>query len=84
MLTILIPLRDEVENLPHIVRSFEENIKDINYEVILINDFSKDKTFEESEKICATNKNYRILDNKKKGLGGALNLGISEARGDFI
>ena len=84
MLTILIPLRDEVENLPHIVRSFEENIKDINYEVILINDFSKDKTFEESEKICATNKNYKILDNKKKGLGGALNLGISAARGDFI
>ena len=84
MLTILIPLRDEVENLPHIVRSFEENIKDINYEVILINDFSKDKTFEESEKICATNKNYKILDNKKKGLGGALNLGISVARGDFI
>ena len=70
-----------MQNLDHIPL---ENIKDINYEVILINDFSKDKTFEESEKICATNKNYKILDNKKKGLGGALNLGISVARGDFI
>ena len=84
MLTILIPLRDEEENLPHIVRNFDENIKEINYEVILVNDFSKDKTLEEAKKISIKNEKYQTFDNQKKGLGGAINLGISKAKGNYI
>ena len=84
MLSILIPLRDEVENLPHILRNFEENIKEINYEVIFVNDFSKDDTFIEAKKLSDRHKNYLVFDNKKKGLGGAINLGISHAKGDYI
>ena len=56
MLSILIPLRDEFDNLDNIVDKFDQNLQNINYEVILINDFSSDKTFEKAKSICSTKK----------------------------
>ena len=44
MLSILVPVRNESENLEGIFEYFEENIKNLNYEVLLINDFSEDDT----------------------------------------
>jgi hypothetical protein len=37
MLSILIPLRDEFDNLDNIVDKFDQNLQNINYEVILLN-----------------------------------------------
>ena len=54
----------------------------MNYEVLIINDFSKDDTLEKTKKLMSEFKNFRVLDNKK-GLG-AINLGILEAKGKFI
>ncbi len=56
MLTILIPVRDEIENLNNIVQKFNENLTSINYEVIFVNDFSSDSTLEKAKEICNTNK----------------------------
>ncbi len=84
MLTILIPVRDEIENLNNIVQKFNENLTSINYEVIFVNDFSSDSTLEEVKKICNINKKYKVFNNQKKGLGGALNLGIEKAEGKYI
>jgi glycosyltransferase involved in cell wall biosynthesis len=83
MLSILIPLRDEFDNLDNIVDKFDQNLQNINYEVILINDFSSDKTFEKAKSICSTKKNYKIYNNEKKGLGGALSLGIEKVEGKY-
>lgn len=84
MLTILIPVRDEIENLNNIVQKFNENLTSINYEVIFVNDFSSDSTLEKAKEICNTNKKYKVFNNEKKGLGGALNLGIEKADGKYI
>ena len=84
MLSILIPVRDESENLDNIVKKFNENLQSIKYEVIFVNDFSKDNTLEKATEICKTKENYNIYNNKKKGLGGALNLGIERAKGKYI
>ena len=84
MLTIIIPLRNEVENLKNIKENFDKNLGDINYEVIFINDFSSDKTLEKANEIANVRKNYKVFNNQKKGLGGALNLGIEKSDGDYI
>ena len=84
MLSILIPLRNEYENLDQIESQFQNNFNDINYEVILINDFSNDKTLVKANEISRINKNFTILDNNIKGLGGAISLGIQKAKGDFV
>ena len=84
MLSILIPLRNEYENLADIERIFREKFYEIKYEVILINDFSDDSTLIRAEEIVKNNKNFVVLNNKKRGLGGAINLGIDNASGKFI
>ena len=84
MLSIIIPVRNEYENLDEIEREFSANFNKINYEVILINDFSTDDTLLKANEIAKKNNNFILFDNKKKGLGGALNLGIEQSRGEYI
>lgn len=66
MLSILVPVRNESENLEGIFEYFQENIKNLNYEVLLINDFSEDDTLDRANKLTDKYKNFKILDNKKR------------------
>ena len=84
MLSIIIPLRNEIDNLENIKDNFNKNLKNINFEAILVNDFSSDETFQKANEIAKGNKNFKVFDNKKKGLGGAINLGIKKTIGDYI
>jgi dolichol-phosphate mannosyltransferase len=43
-----------------------------------------DNTLQKAEKICNNNKKIVVYNNKKKGLGGAISLGIKKAKGDFV
>lgn len=83
MLSVIIPVRNEYENLEEIERQFSLNLKDIEYEVILVNDFSDDNTLQKAEEISKHNSRFIFLDNKKKGLGGAITLGIENSQGKF-
>ena len=83
MLSIIIPVRNESDNLEHIMDHYSKNLRSLDYEVLIINDFSKDNTLEKARGLFK-NKNFKVLDNKKKGLGGAINLGIKEAIGSNI
>ena len=84
MLSIIIPARDESENLEQILNYFSEGLKTIDYEVILINDFSSDDTFEKASKLFEGKQNFKIFNNKRKGLGGAINLGIEKCLGTKV
>ena len=84
MLSVLIPIRDEYENLDKIESTFSKNLENINYEIILINDFSEDESLKKAQSISNYNKNFKVLDNQQKGLGGAINLGIKKSSGDYV
>ena len=84
MLSIIVPVRNETNIIRDVFEYFFTNLKNINYEVLIINDFSSDDTFEKSETLAKNFKNFKVLNNKKKGLGGAINLGIKEALGENI
>ena len=84
MLSIIIPIRNEYENLDNIERQFTSYLNEIAYEVILIEDFSSDNTFNKALEISNNNKNFIVLKNSQKGLGGAISFGIKKARGEFI
>ena len=84
MLSILIPVRDESDGLKELYDNLSKNLTKINYEVLIINDFSTDGTLQIAKNLFANSNNFKILDNKRKGLGGAINLGIKEANGDNI
>ena len=63
---------------------FKNNLNNIDYEVIIINDFSNDDTLIVGERLFKNYKNFKIFDNTIKGLGGAINLGISKSVGTKI
>ena len=84
MLTIVVPVRNESENLRGVFSYFNDNLQKVNFEVIFINDFSSDNTLKKIEELNQEYKNFKVFDNKRKGLGGAISLGIEKARGDYV
>ena len=84
MLSIVIPVRDESKTIKEVFDYFNNNLKNINYEVLIINDFSSDDTFEKTKNLIKDYINFKVFNNDKKGLGGAINLGINKASGKNI
>ena len=82
MLSIIIPARNEADSLEDILNYFEENLLEVDFEVLLINDFSDDETLSKAKKIFELKNRFKVFDNQKKGLGGAINMGIENATGD--
>ena len=84
MLSIIVPVRDESNTIKDIFNYFNDNLEKVDYEVVFINDFSNDDTLAKINKIIKDKKNFRVIDNTKKGLGGAINLGIKKSLGENI
>ena len=84
MLSIVVPVRDESKTIKEVFDYFNNNLKNINYEVIIINDFSSDDTLEKTKNLIKGHINFKVFNNEKKGLGGAINLGINKASGKNI
>jgi dolichol-phosphate mannosyltransferase len=84
MLSIIIPARNEVDNLKDILDNFSTKLVNINFEVLIINDYSEDGTLDVARKLFDQSDNFKVYDNKRKGLGGVINLGIEKANGSKI
>ena len=85
-LSILIPCKNEEDNLENTVEIIKKKIskKIKNYEFVIIDDFSNDNTSLVCRKLSSKNKNFIYKNNKVKGLGGAINLGIKVSRYKYI
>ena len=84
MLSIIVPVRDESNNIQDVFDYFNNNLKMVEHEVLIINDFSNDDTLEKSKNLIINYKNFKVFNNLKKGLGGAINLGIKKAIGEYV
>ena len=83
-LTILIPVRDEEENVKIISNKIESEISNSNYELLFVNDYSQDNTVSVIEELQLKNNKIRYVNNQKKGLGGAITLGIDSSKGKYL
>ena len=82
--SIIIPVRNEELVIEKIIDQLENKLKSLSYEIVFINDFSTDNTTKVIEKIIKNKVQINLYDNKKKGLGGAITLGINKATGEVI
>ena len=55
-----------------------------DFEVIFVNDGSKDKSGEILKEICKNEKNYRVITTKNGGAAAARNIGLDEAQGECV
>jgi dolichol-phosphate mannosyltransferase len=83
-LSILIPVRNEEENVNIISKEIVNKINIQNYEILFINDFSVDGTERELIKLNTENTKIVYYNNSKKGLGGAIDIGIQKSKGDYV
>jgi glycosyltransferase involved in cell wall biosynthesis len=82
--SIIIPVFNRQDQIGKCVRSIlNQNFQ--NFEIILIDDNSKDKTLDICEKIKKEDDRVKILSNKKNlGVGKTRNRGILKAKGKYI
>lgn len=84
--SIIIPAYNEEKRLPIFLKNVKIFLKNLNdYEVLLINDGSIDKTFSTMQKLKGKNNNIKIISyEKNRGKGGAIKVGIEHSQKEKI
>jgi dolichol-phosphate mannosyltransferase len=84
-LTIIIPAHNEEEVLEKTVVSIIDYLKTKDYEILICNDHSTDKTLELAKKLSKKHKQVRYTSNTNDaGFGNALLFGFSQAKSDLV
>ena len=83
-LSIIIPVRNEGNVISKTLDLITNSMNEIDYEVVVINDFSDDDTCKKVEEKINTNSKIKLYNNSKKGLGGTINLGIEKSEGEAV
>ena len=84
-LSIIIPVKNEEKIIGETLKYFANSwVKEIENEIIIIDDFSDDATLEKIKKFHDQNLNLKIIQNKKPGLGSAISMGIENSAKQFV
>lgn len=84
-LSIIIPAYNAGKYLERCVSSCEEqNVPQDEFEIIVVNDGSKDNTLEVAESLADKYSNVRIFSKENGGSSSARNMGLDHAKGDYI
>ena len=85
-LSVIIPAYNEERRLPKTLGEIDRYLKqqEYGYEILVVNDGSKDKTSEAVENLKSEIKNLRLIDNKENhGKGYVVRQGMLEAKGEY-
>lgn len=86
-LSVFLPAYNEEANIVKTVDNVETNLKKAadNWEIIIVNDGSKDQTKQISEKLAVANKNIRVINHPvNRGYGAAFKSGLYGAKYDWV
>lgn len=86
-ISIVVPLFNEEESLPHLAEWIDRVMKANNYtyEVVMVDDGSKDGSWQVIEHLHAVNPAYRgVKFRRNYGKSAALNVGFSNVEGDVV
>ncbi len=82
-LSIIVPAYNSSDYIKECISSVLMQKTSYNYELIVINDGSKDDTLEKIN-LFKENKHLKIINQENKGFSGARNRGIDESLGKYI
>jgi len=86
-ISVVVPLFNEEESLPELCSWIDKVMKENNfsYELLLIDDGSKDNSWEVIEKLSSDNSNIKgIKFRRNYGKSAALNMAFIKAKGDVV
>ena len=82
-ISIIVPIYNQELHLEKCLSSLL-NIKDLNIEIICINDGSNDRSLEIMEEYQRNDSRIRIINKENTGYGDSMNCGIASAEGKYI
>jgi len=85
--SLIVPARDEVENLPEFVRLAREALRPLPYacEIVIVDDGSADGTGEVARRLAAEHACVRVVAHRApRGIADALRTGADVARGRIL
>ena len=91
-LTFMFPMWNEEEMIDRTVDAARETANDLveaghiaDYEILIVDDASTDKTGKIADELAATDHHIRVVHHAvNRKLGGSVRTGLSEARGDLV
>ena len=86
-ISIIVPLFNEDESLPHLAEWIDRVMEEhhFDYEVIMVDDGSKDRSWQVIEGLHEKNPRYKgVKFRRNYGKSAALNVGFSRASGDVV
>lgn len=87
LLSIVIPSYNEQANLPHTLTVLTERLHalGVSYEILVVNDASRDKTGELAEEWAARDTHVRAFHHpQNRNIGGGFLTGLQNARGEWL
>lgn len=86
-ISIVVPLFNEDESLPHLAEWIDRVMDEhhFDYEVVMVDDGSKDNSWKVIEQLHAKNPRYKgVKFRRNYGKSAALNVGFGQAQGDVV
>ena len=86
LISVIVPVFNEEKFIEKCIKSILlfEKPKNIDFEIIIVDGNSNDKTVEILKKICKNHTNIFLINNPNKFQSFALNLGIRKSKGQYI
>ena len=84
MLSIIIPVKNEELLIKNSIDCLLREVRNIKFEILIIDDFSNDNTAKIVEEIIKNNDKVKFFKNYQEGLGPLIDLGIERSNGDYI
>lgn len=84
-ISIIIPVYNTERYVEQCLMScLEQDMTSNEYEIVVVNDGTKDNSMSIVERIADNNKNIRIVSQENKGLSAARNTGLDYAQGKYV
>lgn len=84
-LSIIIPVFNVEKHIANCIQSLlNQDLKDDDYEIIIVNDGSKDNSIEIVKQFQLNHSNILVFNKENGGVGSARNYGLDVAKGNFI
>lgn len=82
-LTIVIPVYNVSKYIERCLKSILPQMNG-SIELVIVDDETPDNSIELAKDFLSNNCHYRVISQKNRGLGGARNTGLREARGEYV
>jgi dolichol-phosphate mannosyltransferase len=84
-LAIIVPVHNEEENILETISKIEDSLANIDYELVVVNDHSLDRTVEIVNGLCSKYSNLRLVDNRlDNGFANALRTGFMNFNAEAV